>query len=84
MKIKSEDYEYIVLAFKTVDKQALEQHKLKVLKEGSYINFNTRIVYDIARAAGLLSFVCDVLYKYADDSHIKTAYIKAAKELDFI
>jgi len=31
-----------------------------------------RYQWDLVRQAGLLSFVCDELYKYADDTHIQT------------
>lgn len=36
----------------------------------------TRFNWDVLRDAGLLPFVCDVLYKYANDSHITTALQK--------
>lgn len=29
--------------------------------------------WDVARIAGLIPFMCDTLYKYADDTHIDTA-----------
>ena len=32
-----------------------------------------RLRWDILRNAGLMNFVCDILYKYLDDSHIDTA-----------
>lgn len=38
----------------------------------SAVRFN----WDVARAAGLMPFICDTLYKYANDSHIYTALTK--------
>ncbi len=32
-----------------------------------------RFAYDILRASGQTSFICDVLYKYLNDDHIYTA-----------
>ena len=36
-----------------------------------------RFRWDVVRAAGLIPFFCDVIYKYADDTHINTALKKA-------
>lgn len=33
----------------------------------------------LVRAAGLLPFICDVIYKYANDDHIQTALNKIVK-----
>ena len=84
MKVTKEHYEYIKQAFASLDVESINKHKANVLASGKYKDFNTRIVFDIARAAGLLKFVCEVLYKYVDDSHIETAYKAAAKELSLI
>lgn len=44
----------------------------------------TFIIFALARAANLTKFVCDEVYKYANDDHLHTAYKKAAKELNYI
>lgn len=84
MKMTTEHYETVKKAFSSLDTGSIETHKAKVIAEGSYKDFNTRIVYDLARASIPVSWVCDTLYKYLNDDHIKTAYIKAAKELNLI
>lgn len=35
-----------------------------------------RFNWDIARSAGLMPFICDTLYVYANDSHIEAALRK--------
>lgn len=84
MKVTQEHYMYIKACFKQVNIEAIEKRKADILLQNTFKDFNTRFVYDIARITIPLSFVIDTLYKYVDDSHIKTAYIKAAKELNFI
>jgi hypothetical protein len=40
-----------------------------------------RFQWDALRAAGLMPFVCDTLYTYANDDHIQTALNKLIKPL---
>jgi hypothetical protein len=84
MKVLSEHYNHIKTAMAGLDYETVLKHKESLIKTGDYKDLNTRMVYDCARAAGLVSFTCEVLYKYVDDSHIKTALLKAGKELNFI
>ena len=84
MKLKQEHYKYIKECFSQINIEVIEKHKTDVLLENKYKDFNTRIMYDIARITIPVSWVCDTLYEYVDDNHIKTAYIKAGKELGFI
>lgn len=39
-------------------------------------NLQTRFNHDLAFGAGLTRFICDSLYPYLEDSHIKTALNK--------
>lgn len=84
MKIQSEHYDYIKSKLSELDFETVIKHKENLIKHKDYKDLNTRLAYDCARAAGLLRFTVDVLYKYIDDSHIKTALIKASKELNYI
>ena len=40
-----------------------------------------RYQWDLVRAAGLMTWVCDVLYEYANDDHIQTALNRIIKPL---
>lgn len=84
MKITKEHYEYIKSELATLDKDTVLKHKASLIEVGDYKDLNTRMVYDCARAVGLLRFIVDTLYKYVDDTHIKTALLKAGKELNYI
>lgn len=84
MKITAEHYNHIKSELATLDKETVLKHKASLIEVGDYKDLNTRMVYDCARAAGLLRFTCDVLYKYVDDTHVKTALLKAGKELEYI
>jgi len=84
MKITNEHYDHIKTELSKLDYETVLKHKASLIAAQDYKDLNTRMVYDCARAAGLLRFTVDVLYKYVDDSHIKTALIKAGKELNYI
>lgn len=84
MKITNEHYQYIKHELSLLNRDDVMAYKTKLQEKGGYNDFNTRFMYDLQRAAGLLSFVCDIIYKYADDAHYKTALFKAGKELNFI
>ena len=84
MKITNEHYEHIKTELSKLDHDTVLKHKESLIKNKDYKDLNTRMVYDCARAAGLLRFTVDTLYKYVDDTHIKTALLKASKELNYI
>lgn len=84
MKIKAEHYQHIKNELASLHLPDVMAYKAKLQASGQYKDFNTRFMYDLQRAAGLLSFVCDTIYTYADDSHYQTALFKAGKELGFI
>lgn len=84
MKITIEHYQHIKNELSLLNRDDVLSYKAKLLESGKYNDFNTRFCYDLQRAAGLLSFVCDTIYTYADDSHYKTALFKACKELEYI
>ncbi len=80
MKITPTDYNYL--------KQALKQKHIELLNTetstgyDSYfkLSSNERIGWDLVRATGNISFVCNTLYKYLNDSHIDTALNKIVNE----
>lgn len=84
MKITLEHYNHIKKAIEALPREKVLAHKEQLITDGNYKDLNTRFMYDVQRAAGLLSFVCDTIYKYADDSHYQTALFKAGKELKLI
>lgn len=78
MKIKPEHYEVLKTKMqKTLDDNLgiKERYKRKGLSK-------ERFAWDICYAtqSDLTSFICGILYKYLDDSHIQTALFKIIGE----
>jgi hypothetical protein len=85
MKVKLHHYLHIKEQIRnSVTKQRAETHKKFLISEGRYKCLETRLVFDIAYMADLTRFVCDNIYSYADDSHLKTAYRRACLELGLL
>lgn len=87
MKIKPEDYSYIldkVRELLRVKADIFPKWVKEVKESGKYKDFNKRIRWDIYRAAIPSVWTCDNLYKYMDDTHIDTALRSIQKELNFI
>lgn len=84
MKIKQEDYLYIVAALRQgvidIGKEKLNRHITHLA--GIPKDLHKRIRWDLARASGLTPFFCDTLYKYMNDGHIDTALRSAVKDID--
>ena len=45
-------------------------------------DLQTRFNHDLAFGAGLTKFICDTLYPYLEDSHIKTALNKICPTIE--
>lgn len=86
MKIKPEHYAYMLAACK----EAVE----RVIPRTCYLSRNPlvpnidkakdpdkRYRWDLMYAAGVSQYICDNVYKYADDTHIDTALKQIVKEL---
>lgn len=50
--------------------------------EGKAKDIEKRLRWDLSYAAGLTTFFCDNIYKYADDTHIDTALRSVMKQLN--
>ena len=75
MKITSAHFETLSLALGSVD----TPERRAAYREA---NLTTRrYQWDLIRAAGLMSWLCDNLYKYLNDSHIQTALNRIVKPL---
>ena len=80
MKMKTEHYTYM----ETKINQYLSKHPHLVhqYETGQFElsdrvhNLQTRFNHDLAYGAGLTGFICDNLYPYLEDRHIKTALKK--------
>lgn len=89
MKITNEHYEYIKSKINNVvidySYDSVMEYKQKLINGTIKCNdVNIRLMYDLQRKANLLSFVCDTIYQYADDSHYKTVLLKIGRELKLI
>lgn len=78
MKIKPEDYEHIRKTF-----QEFEDANVEQCKAHKAAHNEMRYAWDIVHAAKLTPFICDVIYKYANDDHIGTALRKILASRDF-
>jgi hypothetical protein len=69
MKITIEHYEHIALALDSIQPRiiaAIPEYKKAGLS-------NERLRWDCIRATGLIPWLCDNIYSYANDDHIDTA-----------
>jgi hypothetical protein len=89
MKITNEHYTHIKTSIENVITQYgyndIMNYKAKLISgEIPCKDANVRLMFDLQRKAGLLNFVCDTIYQYANDDHYQTALFKAGKELNLI
>lgn len=75
MKIKPEHLEHMRAALTPHD---TEFHRSRYIAAGLS---DTRYRWDILRHAGLMTWLCDVLYTYLNDTHIDTALRSLVKPL---
>ena len=78
MKIKPNDYNTLAAMLGTKD---TEFYRSRYVAAGLS---TTRYQWDLVRASGAMSFVCNVLYKYLNDSHIQTALNRIVKPLETV
>lgn len=75
MKIKPEHIEHIRAALVPYD---TDFYRSRYAAAGLS---TTRFQWDAVRAAGLVPWICDTLYPYANDTHIQTALNRIVKPL---
>ena len=87
MKIKPEHYAAILSGMQAAvdrlgrDHVAKYQHDLRTVPHVG--DPAKRFRWDLFRAAGLITWSCDTLYPYANDTHIDTALRSVVRELGF-
>jgi hypothetical protein len=69
MKIQPEHYERMRAAIEIV----LDSHPTVAAEYQAAGHSLKRLRWDVARAAGLVPYMCATLYSYANDEHIDTA-----------
>ena len=79
MKIKPEHYQHMLIAMRAA--QALQPTATRASYEAKGLTAK-RHRWDLFYAAGLLAWICDNVYIYADDEHIDTALRSIVKELE--
>mgnify|MGYP003588391644 FL=1 len=84
MKMTKTSYEKILKDF-DAKMESIQEYIPKLKESGNYNDFNTRLAFDCARAFLEMGWACS-LYdaEGLNDTHLKTAYIKALKELELI
>jgi hypothetical protein len=75
MKIKPEHFEHMRAALAKFD---TDFHRSRYEAAGLSTR---RFQWDAMRAAGLIPWVCDTLYPYANDEHIQTALNRIIRPL---
>lgn len=80
MKIKPEHYAYMRDTIRDrVDMSAVRE---AIMADGRYKDFDARFRWDCLHRAGLVPWVCEHVYPYANDDHIDTALRRIIRELD--
>lgn len=82
MKITSEHYNHIKEFIQAkITKETYNMH-LDAIKDDPRIkNLDVRMAFDLLYAAVPTAWICDNIYPYANDDHLKTALLKIQKEL---
>lgn len=80
MKIKPEHIAHMQSAIATIADR-IPAHREAVKASGKFQDLEKRIRWDAARAAGLIVWICDNLYPYANDTHVDTALRHIMREL---
>ena len=84
MKMSKASYTVILEAFKA-NKDSIQDYIPKLKAVGGYKDFNTRLAFDCARSFLDIGWVCDLYYKEdLEDTHLKTAYVTALKEIGIL
>jgi hypothetical protein len=78
MKIKPEHVEHMAAAMRATVAQVGPEK----CAEFRQLVTPKRYRWDLARGAGLTSFMCDTLYPYAEDKHIDTALRSIVASID--
>ena len=84
MKMSKTSYNTVLKAFEA-NKEKIQKYIPELKSAGGYNDFNTRLAFDCARAFLDLSWICS-LYEAEElnDTHLKTAYVSALKEIKLI
>lgn len=73
MKITPADFDHIKTEISKFSREQILTHKQFIINEGKAKDVNKRLRWDVARAADLIPFFTNNLYKYCNDEHIDTA-----------
>lgn len=80
MKIKPKHYAYLKAKLAPFAGE-IEKRRAAIIQEGRAKDVEKRLRWDLMYAAGLTGWLCDEIYKYADDTHFDTALRKAMSEI---
>lgn len=81
MKIKPEDYQYMLSKIRPLAPQIPELRD-DILRTGKYKDLDKRIRWDLCYKAGLIPWICDHLYPHGiNDDHVDTALRRIMKEI---
>lgn len=81
MKLQAE-YDYTKMKFNMIDHDAVMKHAKFVKDRGDYKDFETRISWDVGRAAVGTKKICEWYDKYdCHDNHIGSLFKKVMREV---
>ena len=64
-------------------RERLEAHRAQLSVDPRVKDLDKRFRWDLCYAAGLSGWLCDEVYKYANDTHVDTALRHAIKTIGF-
>jgi hypothetical protein len=80
MKIKLEHYAHMKDAINAIAPR-MSDMRVRIASDPRVKDAAKRLRWDCAYAAGLSGYMCDTIYKYADDNHIDTALRMIMKDM---
>jgi hypothetical protein len=81
MKIIPDHYAHMKSAIEPLAGQ-IEERRAAIVEEGRAKDVEMRLRWDLMYAAGLTRWLCDVIYPYADDTHVDTALRRIISEIE--
>lgn len=81
MKLHPEHYDYMKRIIDALPAVTIDNLKDNALNNGKAKDVHKFYRWHVFYMAGLSAYACDMLYSYADDTHIDTALKRIVKEL---
>jgi hypothetical protein len=81
VKIREEHYAHMLAKMKPFSPEIADM-RAEIIAEGKAKDIDKRLRWDLARNAGLIPWICDYVYPYANDDHVDTALRRVMMQIE--